>query len=411
MISNALSHSRYSRHKLVKSVLLNGFCLLGRHAMVPRVQSQSISRWQKICMMNKDRFRRDAGIQSVDLFCGAGGLTRGLREAGIRVSLGIDIDPVCEYPYTVNNQAAFRQQSVERLCGADFTEAFEGAALKLLAGCAPCQPFSTYSQKRTRNSARNWNLLAHFARLVRESQPHLVTMENVPRLRHQAVFADFVAVLRDEGFAVCHRVVNGADYGVPQRRRRLVLLASRLGAIHLIEPSTPAGRPITVRDVMGHLPPLAAGEACTEDPLHQASALSPLNLRRIRASRPGGSWRDWDASLRAACHRKASGQTYASVYGRMTWDQPSPTITTQYYGFGNGRFGHPEQDRALSLREGAILQGFPEDYRFVPREAPIHAKTIGRLVGNAVPVALGRAIGNSLVRHVKVHAAAGGRDT
>jgi DNA (cytosine-5)-methyltransferase 1 len=146
---------------------------------------------------------------------------------------------------------------------------------------------------------------------------------------------------------------------------------------------------------------LKAGEVCPTDPLHQACELSPLNLKRIRASTPGGSWRDWDKRLVADCHKKSSGKTYPSVYGRMSWDEPAPTMTTQFYGFGNGRFGHPEQDRAISLREGAIIQSFPRSYKFVPAGEPIYRKPIGRLIGNAVPVNLAKAIGKTIVRHVR----------
>ncbi len=340
-------------------------------------------------------------IRSVDLFCGAGGLTRGLEAAGINVGLGIDIDPACEYPYTANNKASFLLKSVEEITSADFSEFFDDAPFKLLAGCAPCQPFSTYSQAWSCPSDERWNLLEHFSRLVEETRPHFVTMENVPPLEREDVFDDFVAVLEDEGFEVFHGLVNCADYGVPQHRQRLVVLASTLGPIQLIPQTTPEGRRITVRKAIGDMPPLEAGEGCEHDPLHQACELSPLNLKRIRASKPGGTWRDWDESLRAACHRKKSGKTYPSVYGRMTWDDPSPTMTTQYHGFGNGRFGHPEQNRAISLREGAILQSFPKTYKFVPKGDPIYRKSIGRLIGNAVPVKLGTAIGKSIVLHVE----------
>ncbi len=341
-----------------------------------------------------------ASIRSIDLFCGAGGLTRGLEAAGIDVRLGIDIDPACEYPYTENNNASFLLKSVEEITSANFSEAFGDASFKLLAGCAPCQPFSTYSQTWSCPSDERWNLLEHFSRLVEETRPHLVTMENVPPLEREDVFADFVAVLKDGGFEVFYGVVNCADYGVPQQRQRLVLLASTLGPIQLIDPTTPEGRRVTVRKAIGDMPPLEAGEVYEEDPLHQACELSLLNLKRIRASKPGGTWRDWDKSLRAACHRKQSGRTYPSVYGRMTWANPSPTMTTQYYGFGNGRFGHPDQDRAISLREGAILQSFPKTYQFVPKGGPIYRKIVGRLIGNAVPVKLGAAIGQSIALHV-----------
>ena len=340
-------------------------------------------------------------IRGVDLFCGAGGLTQGLEAAGINVALGIDVDPACEYPYAANNNASFRLRSVEKLCAADFRDVFGSTPLKLLAGCAPCQPFSTYSQGWSCPADERWNLLEHFSRLVRETQPHLVTMENVPRLEREDVFSDFVAVLRSEDFEVFHGIVNCADYGVPQQRRRLVLLASKLGPIDLIEPTTPEGHRLTVRKAIGDLPHLEAGEACESDPLHQACGLSALNLERIRASKAGGTWREWDKSLRAECHRKASGKSYPGIYGRMTWDDPSPTLTTQYYGFGNGRFGHPDQDRAISLREGAILQSFSKNYKFVPKGALIYKKKVGCLIGNAVPVKLGKAIGKSITRHVE----------
>ena len=359
-------------------------------------------------MPKKNQQKRNARLKKIaalirggDLFCGAGGLTRGLEAAGINVGLGIDIDPACEYPYTANNKASFLLKSVEEITSADFSDVFDDAPFKLLAGCAPCQPFSTYSQGWSCPSDERWNLLEHFSRLVKETRPHLVTMENVPRLERKDVFSDFVAVLEDEGFDVFHGIVNCADYGVPQQRQRLVLLASKIGSIHIIKPTTPEGHRITVGDVIGDMHPLEAGEACEDDPLHQACELSPLNLKRIRASKPGGTWRDWDKSLRAVCHRKKSGKTYPSVYGRMIWDEPSSTMTTQYYGFGNGRFGHPDQDRAISLREGAILQSFPKTYKFVPKRDPIYKKTIGRLIGNAVPVKLGTAIGKSIVRHVE----------
>ena len=340
-------------------------------------------------------------IRGVDLFCGAGGLTRGLETAGIDIGLGIDVDPACEYPYTTNNSASFRLMSVEDLSAADLHNVFEGAHFKLLTGCAPCQPFSTYSRRWSSPSDERWNLLDHFSRLVREARPHLVTMENVPRLRHEDVFLSFLATLRGEEFEIFYDVVNCADYGVPQERRRLVLLASRLGPIDFIDPTTPIDRRMTVRMAIGDLPALGAGETCVSDPLHQSSKLSELNLQRIRASEPGGTWRDWDESLRANCHRRVSGRTYPSVYGRMSWDKPSPTVTTQYYGFGNGRFGHPEQDRGISLREGAILQSFPKSYELVPEGKSIHRKSVGRLIGNAVPVELGKAIGESIIRHVE----------
>jgi DNA (cytosine-5)-methyltransferase 1 len=342
------------------------------------------------------------GICAVDLFCGAGGLTRGLKAAGIDVRLGIDLDPACEYPFSFNNRTRFLRKSVQELTPQEIAREWSGARHSLLAGCAPCQPFSLYSQGKATETDGRWNLLAEFQRLVLRTKPKLVTMENVPRLAEQTIFNDFVTALKAAKYHVCFQIVKSADYGVPQQRERLVLLASRLGPVTLIPP-THAKKPRTVRQAISTLPPLMAGGEHPRDSLHQAATLSHTNLRRIRASTPGGTWRDWDANLVAACHRKRSGKTYPSVYGRMTWDQPAPTMTTQFFGFGNGRFGHPEQDRAISLREGAIIQSFPKTYRFVKPGQPIHFKTLGRLIGNAVPVKLGEAIGRSLIAHVRAY--------
>lgn len=350
----------------------------------------------------KANVKARCSIAAIDLFCGVGGLTRGLENAGIDVRLGVDIDPNCEYPYAANNRAAFLLQSVSELTSAGLNEIVADAPFSLLAGCAPCQPFSTYQQKLGPSDER-WHLLGHFGKLATEMKPDVVTMENVPNLARQDIFLDFVETLERGGYFVTHDVVNCADFGVPQQRQRLVLLASRLGPIELLKRKVRSGNK-TVREAIASLPPLKAGEVCSADPLHQTCELSPLNLRRIRASKPGGSWRDWNKALVADCHKRSTGKTYPSVYGRMVWDEPAPTMTTQFYGFGNGRFGHPEQDRAISLREGAILQSFPKAYKFVAKGDPIYRKTIGRLIGNAVPVKLGEAIGKSIMRHVETHA-------
>lgn len=335
---------------------------------------------------------------AVDLFCGVGGLTRGLERSGIKVKLGIDIDPDCEYPYSANNGAKFLLKSVTELKATDLAPDKKETGYRLLAGCAPCQPFSTYHQKAGAKDDR-WKLLDHFGRLARETEPDLITMENVPNLEKQSVFRDFVGALKKMGYHVSYEVVDCSEFGVPQQRRRLVLLASKLGPIELIKPKTK--KSTTVRQAIGRLPRIQAGTVHTRDPLHQSCELSELNLKRIRASKPGGTWRDWDKKLVAACHRRATGKTYPGVYGRMVWDEPAPTMTTQYFAFGSGRFGHPSQARGISLREGAILQSFPRGYKFVKSGQPIFRKTIGRLIGNAVPVKLGEAIGKSILSHVR----------
>lgn len=341
-----------------------------------------------------------ATLACIDLFCGAGGLTHGLISEGIPVVAGIDIDPACRHPFETNNGARFIEESVERSKPEVLRALFGAADIRILAGCAPCQPFSTYAQRYDTADCPRWALLYEFARLIKGVRPDIVTMENVPTVEKHKVYGDFVATLRKLGYEVWNDVVDCSSYGLPQRRRRMVLLASRLGPIQLIESTH--SRQVTVRDAIGKLPPIAAGGSLPDDPLHTSSKLSKLNLERIRASRPGGTWRDWPKTLIADCHRRDTGRTYPGVYGRMTWDEPSPTLTTQYYGFGNGRFGHPEQDRAISLREGAILQGFPKDYSFIPYGAPIHFKTLGRMIGNAVPVTLGKVIGRSILQHLTI---------
>lgn len=341
----------------------------------------------------------DRSICAVDLFCGVGGLTHGLIKGGIRVVAGVDCDPQCRFPYETNNDSLFIQRDVSQLSGNELSDMFGNAKLRLLAGCAPCQPFSSYSQKsrRTRNDSK-WGLVADFGRLVAETQPDFVTMENVPQLLEHQVFQNFIEDL--DGYETWYRVIQCDDYGVPQTRKRLVLIASKLGSIELLPPNACLRDRATVRQAIFNLPKLAAGCSDPKDPLHTASSLSELNLRRIKASKPGGTWRDWDESLRAPCHRKNSGQTYPSVYGRMEWDAPAPTITTQCFGYGNGRFGHPEQDRAISLREAALLQTFPENYCFLEPGKKARFNKLGRFIGNAVPVSIGEIVAQSFLCHL-----------
>ena len=345
--------------------------------------------------------KRKPKVHAVDLFCGAGGLTCGLRQAGIRVKAGIDNEGRCRHAYAANNKADFICRSVTEIHGADLRKYAKYADYTLLAGCAPCQPFSSYN-RLSKPGDEKWNLLLEFARLVEETTPDLVTMENVPQLAGKDVFQKFVQRLEVAGYyRPDWRVVKCEDYGLPQHRHRLVLLASRLGPIRVLSPEEYAAPKRTVRDAIGSLPRLMAGSTCTTDPLHSACGLSPLNMARIKASRPGGTWYDWPDSLRSPCHKKSTGRTYMNVYGRMEWDQPSPTMTTQFIGFGTGRFGHPEQDRALSLREGALLQSFPKDYEFTAPGEPVDLYPVARMIGNAVPVVIGELIGRSIFKHLK----------
>jgi DNA (cytosine-5)-methyltransferase 1 len=337
-------------------------------------------------------------VCGVDLFCGAGGLAFGLQRAGISIAAGIDLDPVSEFPFTANCHARFIRADVRDLRVSDLSKLYPSGAVRLLAGCAPCRPFSPFRRGTDNSNDEEWGLLAEFGRLAAGLRPELLTMENVPGLASKPIFRDFVSQLHRFGYHVDSRSVYCPRFGVPQHRRRLVLLASLIGPVKVPAGVLPPERYRTVRDALASLPKLAAGGVDPTDRLHRARSVTGTNLRRLRSSQPGGTWKDWPASLRAMCHRKKTGMSYQSVYARMVWDEPAPTITTQAYNFGTGRFGHPEQDRSITLREAALLQTFPRRFRFVkPREKVIFVH-VGRLIGNAVPPRLAYFVGKEIMR-------------
>lgn len=340
----------------------------------------------------------------VDLFCGVGGLTRGLLDAGLDIVAGFDIDPTCQYTYEHNNGVPYNVRNIREVTGQDINEIYTPGTTKILVGCAPCQPFSQmrFKLREANEQDEKYDLLLEFGRLIEETHPTIVSMENVPQIRETEVYHSFLRILEDNGYNIDARVVFCPDYGIPQTRRRFVLLASLLGEIQLI-PRTHNRENVHVADYIAQLPLLEAGGVDPEDPLHRSSTLSDLNLRRIRASIPGGTWRDWPEELRCECHRRETGQTYSSVYGRMTWEQIGPTITTQFFSYGTGRHGHPEQDRGLSLREGALLQTFPANYDFINPDQPFVFRDVARHIGNAVPVRLGEVIGQTIVQHLNAY--------
>lgn len=337
-------------------------------------------------------------VYGIDLFCGAGGLTFGLQRAGVHIVAGVDLDPAAEFPFTWNNRALFIRADVRQLGARDLSKLYPRGAIRLLAGCAPCRPFSPFRRGSYNPKDTEWGLLNEFGRLASELKPELLTMENVPDLASKPVFRRFVATLQGHGYHVDWKSLYCPRFGVPQQRRRLVLLASLVGPIEVPRGSRSSKRFRTVRDTIASLPKLRAGERDRRDRLHRARSLTETNLRRLRASRPGGSWRDWPESLRANCHRREQGASYQSVYARMAWDEPAPTITTQFYNFGTGRFGHPEQDRSITPREAALLQTFPRRFVFVRPDEDVHFNRIGRLIGNAVPPRLAYSIGREIVR-------------
>lgn len=336
-------------------------------------------------------------LVAVDLFCGIGGLTYGLQQAGIKVVAGIDNDASCKYAYETNNKTKFIERDIADFTGEELNKLYPKYAIKVLVGCCPCQTFSQHTIKNKISDGDERSILLYqFLRLIKASKPDFISMENVPRLRNYPVFKDFVNGLKEEGYFVYYRLVNCPRYGIPQKRVRLVLLASR-EKIKLIPETHKPSNYVTIKQVIGNLAHIRAGGVSPTDRLHTARKLSCINKERIRQSKQGGTWLDWDKNLRSKCHKKRKGLSYKSVYGRMRWDASSPTITTQFYSYGTGRFGHPSQNRAISLREGAILQTFPENYKFFAEDdSDINFKQIGRHIGNAVPIKLGIVIGLSI---------------
>jgi DNA (cytosine-5)-methyltransferase 1 len=334
----------------------------------------------------------------IDIFCGVGGLTHGFVKEGFRVLAGFDSDDSCRYAFEKNNAAKFIKKNVTSLTGKEVSALYAKDEIRILVGCAPCTPFSKYTQGR---SGDKWKLLREFRRVILETMPDVISMENVPELAKHKAFNRFVSALEDAGYKVSYSIVFCPDYGVPQTRRRLVLLASRLGEIKLLGKTHPKSRHRTVRHQIGKMPALRAGQSHKHDRIHSCRSLTPINLKRLKATPEGGGWADWNDDLRLKCHKKSTGKTYRSIYGRMVWDDFAPTLTTHCTGIGNGRFGHPDQNRAISLREAAMLQTFPRSYKFVEPRRPMYNKTLSRQIGNAVPVRLGRIIARSIRYHLE----------
>jgi DNA (cytosine-5)-methyltransferase 1 len=337
-------------------------------------------------------------IETIDLFCGVGGLTYGLQKSGIKVIAGIDNDDTCRHAFEKNNKSKFISADLTQYGSNDIKKLYSDDSIRVLVGCAPCQPFSSHSFKnKDKKSDKRWNLLLHFGKLIEDVQPDIVSMENVRGIVKTDIFKTFIDILKRNNYQIDYKVVYAPNYGAPQNRSRLILLASRLGKINIPEPTHDKSSYVKVKDVIGELQPIKVGQKSKSDPLHRAKRLSSTNLERIKQSKQNGTWHDWDKELLPDCYRKESGQTYTSVYGRMGWDNVSPTITTQFFNYGSGRFGHPTQNRALTLREGALLQTFPKDYDF----GEIKSMTaVARHIGNAVPPILGEVIGGAIKQHI-----------
>ena len=331
-------------------------------------------------------------VRAVDLFCGIGGLTHGLNLAGIQVKAGYDNDQSCRYAYETNNpRSKFFSSDVRKLRFRHLAPHYRGADVIVLVGCAPCQPFSAYTRKTRNPNKDDCSLIGEFSRLIHEGLPDLISMENVPGLVKHEAFSELLSTLKFLGYRYKYDVLSCINYGVPQNRKRLVLLASRIGAIRL---PCASQEKKTVADFIHGLPAIKDGETSEVDSAHVTLALSKRNQKRIRESQPGGSWKDWPKGMVNRCHNKAY---YPASYGRMRWDFHAPTITTQFCYYSTGRFGHPEQHRTISVREAALLQTFPQYYQLIENGKSVAIHEIARHIGNAVPVRLAQAIGNSIM--------------
>ena len=338
-------------------------------------------------------------IVAIDLFCGAGGLTRGLLDAGIDVVAGFDIDRASKKTYEYNNNVPYINKDICSLEVEELKSYLKGHGDKLflLAGCAPCQPFSTRSGKRVKKDDRRIGMLKEFTRLIKEGKPDLVFMENVPGIvsREPQIFNEFIAMLLEEEFIFDKAVVDAKNFKVPQNRKRLVLFASKK-KITVPCPANSYDDVLTVKKTISWLPPLKPGGENKFIPNHKCIDISELNLRRLRQTpHDGGGRLDWnDPELTPKCHRNTKG--FKNSYGRLKWNEPAPTVTTRFYTYSSGRHGHPEQDRALSLKEGALLQSFPDNYVFFGT-----VTEIGKQIGNAVPPRMAYWFGRHLIKHVK----------
>lgn len=338
---------------------------------------------------------RPTPLLAIDLFCGCGGLTLGLKEAGFRVVGAVELDWLAAKTYRANHpEVHLWVRDIRDLTPQEVMETLQLAVgqVDLLAGCPPCQGFShlrTLNRSRPVEDERN-NLLFDFLRYVRGLRPRFVMMENVPGLIHDERFGVFVNELRSLGYSVDYGIVDAADYGVPQRRRRLILLAGHGKEVYL---TPPLGNRVTVGDVLKNLPPAGA----SGDPLHDfPEKRSDSVLQRIRnIPKDGGSRLALGDEEQLPCHRRCNG--FKDVYGRMAWNDVAPTITTGCFNPSKGRFLHPEEDRAITMREAALLQGFPKSYVFCLDRG----KTgVARMIGNAFPPPLSKAQALAVIRAI-----------
>lgn len=349
--------------------------------------------------------REETNLKAVDFFCSGGGMSYGMQEAGIKILAGIDFDKNCQDTYEANiNGAKFIHADVFTLKEDNLEEEL---SLKknddnlILIGCSPCQFWSMISTDK-KKSRKSKNLLKEFRRFVEYFNPGYVVVENVPgvlRKKRESGLSGFIIWLKKNGYKVHFDVHEVSEFGVPQHRKRFTLIANRITSEE-ISPLPLLTKKLTVRDVIGEhngFEKVSQGHKDTTAFLHTVAGLRKINLDRLAVtSKDGGTRLSYvnDKNLAPKCHIGKT-ESFKDVYGRMWWDKPSPTITTKFFSLSNGRFGHPEEERAISLREGATLQSFPTNYNFIGSSTA----GIARMIGNAVPPKYAAAIGKAIIQN------------
>lgn len=343
-------------------------------------------------------------FRAVDFFCGAGGLTHGLLSAGISVLAGIDNDASCKETFEKNNKGAvFLAKDIEKYIPEKLMHDLHIKRkddYMIFTGCAPCQFWSIMRTHR-KKSEQTKNLILDFQKFVEYFLPGFVLIENVPGIssKKDSPLGNFLAALTKLGYSIAHDVTDMSLYGVPQKRRRFTLLASRVINISLPKKT---GETLTVRHVLGiknGFPRINAGAKDNTKFMHTAAGLNQKNLDRLHMTpHDGGDRSSWQhrKDYQLACYASGEKKFY-DTYSRMWWDRPSPTITTKFFNISNGRFAHPNENRALSLREGATLQTFPKDYEFIGKSIT----SIAKMIGNAVPPKFAAILGKHIVASTK----------
>lgn len=345
-------------------------------------------------------------LKAVDFFCGAGGVTCGFSQIGINVLGGIDIDSKFEKTYEQNVNAQFINKDVSKLSLnpevlKELLEVQENDDNLIFVGCSPCQYYSNLKSDKKKSKGGRL-LLDDFKEFVLYYKPGFVFIENVPGLETKkgSPLSKFKKALKKEGYVFDEKVLNAKYFGVPQNRRRFVLIASRLNdEIKLPLQIRKKENLVTVHDAIGNynvFPKIEAGHKDKSTRQHSVACLSKINLERAQNTPVNGGTRlAWanNERLQLECYKNHNG--HYDVYGRMFWDKPAPTLTTRFIYTSTGRYTHPEQNRGISLREGATLQSFPTNYKF---HSP-NQGVIATMIGNAVPPKLAEAIGQSLIEH------------